>query len=127
MNSSYFLSFLFLSFSFFFFPNNLIIKELVLLIHAGGYSKRLPHVSATGKIFTSLPIGIFLFSFFFLPLLFSLKEKKKIVIIAPMLQMLELKLIMYIHFPQRMSPGVFIFYPFSFTFFFFSLFFSSFF
>ena len=29
----------------------------VLLIHAGGYSKRLPHVSVVGKIFTALPLG----------------------------------------------------------------------
>ncbi|CAG8538330.1 5215_t:CDS:2 [Funneliformis mosseae] len=29
----------------------------VLLIHAGGYSTRLPHVSASGKIFMKIPIG----------------------------------------------------------------------
>lgn len=31
----------------------------ILLLHAGGYSKRLPHVSACGKIFATLPIGVF--------------------------------------------------------------------
>lgn len=30
-------------------------SQLVLLIHAGGYCKRLPHVSAVGKIFTNIP------------------------------------------------------------------------
>ena len=29
----------------------------VLIIHTGGFSKRLPHVSAGGKVFAALPIG----------------------------------------------------------------------
>ena len=29
----------------------------VLLIHAGGYSQRLPHVSVAGKIFMAMPCG----------------------------------------------------------------------
>ena len=29
----------------------------ILLLHAGGYSKRLPNVSVIGKPFTTLPIG----------------------------------------------------------------------
>jgi hypothetical protein len=29
----------------------------VLLIHAGGFSKRLPNVSVIGKIFAALPLG----------------------------------------------------------------------
>uniref|UniRef100_A0A8C5T7L5 Fucose-1-phosphate guanylyltransferase n=1 Tax=Malurus cyaneus samueli TaxID=2593467 RepID=A0A8C5T7L5_9PASS len=56
----------------------------VLLIHSGGYSQRLPNASALGKIFTALPLG------------------------DPLLQMLELKLAMYIDFPRHMKPGVLI-------------------
>ncbi|NXG64055.1 FPGT guanylyltransferase, partial [Hemiprocne comata] len=57
---------------------------LVLLIHSGGYSQRLPNASALGKIFTALPFG------------------------DPVLQMLELKLAMYIDFPRHMKPGVLV-------------------
>lgn len=56
----------------------------VLLLHAGGYSQRLPHVSVIGKIFMALPFG------------------------NPMYQMLEMLLIMYIDFPAKMNPGVFV-------------------
>ncbi|NXD38880.1 FPGT guanylyltransferase, partial [Copsychus sechellarum] len=56
----------------------------VLLIHSGGYSQRLPSASALGKIFTALPLG------------------------HAVLQMLELKLAMYIDFPRRMEPGVLV-------------------
>uniref|UniRef100_A0A8C5R625 Fucose-1-phosphate guanylyltransferase n=1 Tax=Leptobrachium leishanense TaxID=445787 RepID=A0A8C5R625_9ANUR len=54
----------------------------ILLIHAGGYSQRLPNASALGKIFTALPLG------------------------NPIYQMLELKLAIYIDFPTNMNPGV---------------------
>ncbi|XP_053329065.1 fucose-1-phosphate guanylyltransferase [Spea bombifrons] len=54
----------------------------VLLIHAGGYSQRLPNASALGKIFTALPLG------------------------NPIYQMLELKLALYVDFPGNMNPGV---------------------
>ncbi|NWX45535.1 FPGT guanylyltransferase, partial [Steatornis caripensis] len=57
---------------------------IVLLIHSGGYSQRLPNASALGKIFTALPFG------------------------DPVYQMLELKLAMYVDFPSRMKPGVLI-------------------
>ncbi|NXV74398.1 FPGT guanylyltransferase, partial [Atlantisia rogersi] len=57
---------------------------IVLLIHSGGYSQRLPNASALGKIFTALPFG------------------------EPVLQMLDLKLAMYIDFPSHMSPGVLV-------------------
>ncbi|NXL45180.1 FPGT guanylyltransferase, partial [Podilymbus podiceps] len=57
---------------------------IVLLIHSGGYSQRLPNASALGKIFTALPFG------------------------DPIYQMLELKLAMYIDFPSRMKPGILI-------------------
>ncbi|NXC45274.1 FPGT guanylyltransferase, partial [Penelope pileata] len=57
---------------------------VVLLIHSGGYSQRLPNASALGKIFTALPFG------------------------DPVYQMLELKLAMYIDFPCHMKPGVLI-------------------
>ncbi|XP_069088542.1 fucose-1-phosphate guanylyltransferase [Pleurodeles waltl] len=56
----------------------------ILLIHAGGYSQRLPSASALGKIFTALPMGY------------------------PIYQMLELKLAAYIDFPRLMSPGVLV-------------------
>jgi fucose-1-phosphate guanylyltransferase len=55
----------------------------VLLIHAGGFSKRLPNVSVIGKIFAALPFG------------------------TPY-SMLELKLASYIDFPKKMIPGVFV-------------------
>ncbi|NWX21716.1 FPGT guanylyltransferase, partial [Aegotheles bennettii] len=57
---------------------------IVLLIHSGGYSQRLPNASALGKIFTALPFG------------------------DPVYQMLELKLAMYIDFPTHMKPGILV-------------------
>ncbi|XP_065697909.2 fucose-1-phosphate guanylyltransferase, partial [Patagioenas fasciata] len=57
---------------------------VVLLIHSGGYSQRLPNASALGKIFTALPFG------------------------DPVYQMLELKLAMYIDFPTHMRPGILV-------------------
>ncbi|KAM6079558.1 fucose-1-phosphate guanylyltransferase isoform 3-T3 [Theristicus caerulescens] len=57
---------------------------IVLLIHSGGYSQRLPSASALGKIFTALPFG------------------------DPIYQMLELKLAMYIDFPSHMKPGILV-------------------
>ncbi|KAJ8277087.1 hypothetical protein GJAV_G00071340 [Gymnothorax javanicus] len=56
----------------------------VIMLHAGGYSLRLPNASALGKIFTALPVG------------------------DPVYQMLELKLAMYIDFPSHMKPGVLV-------------------
>ncbi|XP_066499787.1 serine/threonine-protein kinase TNNI3K isoform X1 [Hoplias malabaricus] len=56
----------------------------VILIHAGGFSQRLPNASALGKIFTALPLG------------------------EPLYQMLELKLAMYVDFPSLMNPGVLV-------------------
>ncbi|NXQ24207.1 FPGT guanylyltransferase, partial [Alaudala cheleensis] len=56
----------------------------VLLIHSGGCSQRLPSASALGKIFSALPLG------------------------EPLLQMLELKLAMYLDFPRHMKPGVLV-------------------
>ncbi|XP_056388708.1 fucose-1-phosphate guanylyltransferase isoform X2 [Hyla sarda] len=56
----------------------------VILIHAGGYSQRLPNASALGKIFTALPFG------------------------DPVYQMLDLKLAIYIDFPVNMNPGVLV-------------------
>ncbi|NXE25289.1 FPGT guanylyltransferase, partial [Ardeotis kori] len=57
---------------------------IVLLIHSGGYSQRLPNASALGKIFTAVPFG------------------------DPVYQMLELKLAMYIDFPRHMKPGILV-------------------
>ncbi|XP_017262860.1 fucose-1-phosphate guanylyltransferase [Kryptolebias marmoratus] len=56
----------------------------VILIHAGGFSQRLPSASALGKIFMALPLG------------------------EPIYQMLELKLAMYVDFPSQMKPGVLV-------------------
>ncbi|KAF9984654.1 hypothetical protein BGZ65_012953, partial [Modicella reniformis] len=58
----------------------------ILLIHAGGYSTRLPHVSARGKVFTALPQAD-----------------------SPQgIQVLELKLVLYLHLLKSMPPGVFL-------------------
>ncbi|XP_024114555.1 fucose-1-phosphate guanylyltransferase [Oryzias melastigma] len=56
----------------------------VILIHAGGFSQRLPSASALGKIFMAVPLG------------------------DPLYQMLELKLAMYVDFPSNMKPGVLV-------------------
>uniref|UniRef100_A0A3Q2TXG1 Fucose-1-phosphate guanylyltransferase n=1 Tax=Fundulus heteroclitus TaxID=8078 RepID=A0A3Q2TXG1_FUNHE len=61
------------------------LSELrIILIHAGGFSQRLPSASALGKIFMPLPLG------------------------EPIYQMLELKLAMYVDFPSNMKPGVLV-------------------
>lgn len=60
----------------------------ILIIHAGGYSKRLPSHSCAGKIFSPLPISC-----------------------GPgglPYQMLDLKLALYLPFLEAMEPGVFI-------------------
>ncbi|CAN9500506.1 unnamed protein product [Ophioblennius macclurei] len=59
-------------------------KLRVILIHAGGFSQRLPSASALGKIFMAFPLG------------------------DPIYQMLELKLAMYVDFPSQMKPGVLV-------------------
>ncbi|CAG8574594.1 3514_t:CDS:2 [Paraglomus brasilianum] len=59
----------------------------ILLIHAGGYSTRLPHVSPIGKIFLNLP---------------TLGGPKNC------MPMLVLKLIMYIGLVKHLSSGVFL-------------------
>uniref|UniRef100_A0A671Q5T1 Fucose-1-phosphate guanylyltransferase n=1 Tax=Sinocyclocheilus anshuiensis TaxID=1608454 RepID=A0A671Q5T1_9TELE len=56
----------------------------VILIHAGGFSQRLPSASALGKILTAVPLG------------------------NPLYQMLELKLAMYVDFPSHMKPGMLV-------------------
>lgn len=56
----------------------------IILIHAGGWSQRLPCASALGKIFMALPLG------------------------DPLYQMLELKLAIYVDFPPHMTPGVLV-------------------
>lgn len=63
------------------YPEGLDEKK-VLLIHAGGFSTRLPNVSVTGKIFAALPFG------------------------DPIFTMLEMKLASYVDFPACMAPGV---------------------
>ncbi|EGC31663.1 hypothetical protein DICPUDRAFT_82454 [Dictyostelium purpureum] len=65
------------------------LKKLkILLLHAGGYSKRLPNHSSTGKIFASIP--------------YTLESGFKAC------SMLEIKLIILIDIPKRMKPGVFL-------------------
>ncbi|XP_062855682.1 fucose-1-phosphate guanylyltransferase [Trichomycterus rosablanca] len=59
-------------------------KLKIILIHAGGFSQRLPNASALGKIFMAVPLG------------------------EPLYQMLEIKLAMYVHFPAGMKPGVLV-------------------
>ncbi|KAF9925405.1 hypothetical protein FBU30_004788 [Linnemannia zychae] len=67
-------------------PGSKIGSARTLLIHAGGYSTRLPHVSARGKIFTTLPQA----------------DKPEGI------QVLDLKLVLYLHLLQSMPPGVFL-------------------
>jgi hypothetical protein len=79
----------------------------VLLIHAGGYSKRLPNVSVIGKIFATLPLGT-------LPSHAGVHLQLPVprgphglgTPGEPLYQMLEAKLAMYIDFPAQMAPGV---------------------
>jgi len=60
----------------------------VLLIHAGGYSKRLANHSISGKIFCPIPL--------------FLNQA------SPSITMLELKFIMFMDFPKNMKAGVFL-------------------
>ncbi|XP_041359640.1 fucose-1-phosphate guanylyltransferase-like [Gigantopelta aegis] len=57
-------------------------NKKVLLIHAGGWSQRMPSASALGKIFSALPHG------------------------QPIYQMLDFKLALYWPFVSKMEPGV---------------------
>ncbi|KAF8945265.1 hypothetical protein BGZ47_002980 [Haplosporangium gracile] len=68
------------------FPADFLLQARTLLIHAGGYSTRLPHVSARGKVFTTLP------------------QANK----PEGIQILDLKLVLYLHLLKSMPPGVFL-------------------
>ncbi|KAK3812272.1 MAG: L-fucokinase-domain-containing protein [Benniella sp.] len=68
------------------YPPEFLNKARVLLIHAGGYSTRLPHVSARGKVFTILP---------------QANSRQGI-------HVMELKLVLYLHLLRSMPPGVFL-------------------
>lgn len=57
---------------------------MYVCVCAGGWSQRLPHASALGKIFMALPLGDRVY------------------------QMLDLKLLMYVDFPACMNPGVLV-------------------
>ena len=59
-----------------------LFDKKVLLIHAGGWSQRMPSASALGKIFSALPHG------------------------EPIYQMLDFKLALYWPFVSKMEPGV---------------------
>ncbi|KAF9107074.1 hypothetical protein BGX29_007436, partial [Mortierella sp. GBA35] len=65
------------------FPADFLLQARTLLIHAGGYSTRLPHVSARGKVFMTLPQA----------------DKPEGI------QILDLKLILYLHLLKSMPPG----------------------
>nr|XP_039250316.1 fucose-1-phosphate guanylyltransferase-like [Styela clava] len=60
-----------------------IWSKKVIIIHAGGFSQRLPNASVMGKAFLGMPFG------------------------EPMYQALELKLASYIDFPQKIPQGGF--------------------
>ncbi|KAG0380872.1 hypothetical protein BGX24_003733 [Mortierella sp. AD032] len=68
------------------FPSDMLYQARTLLIHAGGYSTRLPHVSARGKVFTTIPQA----------------DKPEGI------QVLSLKLVLYLHLLKSMPPGVFL-------------------
>ncbi|KAF9129657.1 hypothetical protein BGW39_003950, partial [Mortierella sp. 14UC] len=68
------------------FPADFLSQARTLLIHAGGYSTRLPHVSARGKVFATLPQA----------------DKSEGI------QVLDLKLVLYLHLLKSMPPGVFL-------------------
>ncbi|XP_054712322.1 LOW QUALITY PROTEIN: fucose-1-phosphate guanylyltransferase-like [Uloborus diversus] len=63
---------------------NAMLDMRLLIIPAGGYSQRLPNLSALGKLFCPLPFG----------------QKNY--------QMLDLVLAIYLPFLKRMKPGVFL-------------------
>ncbi|KAF9574454.1 hypothetical protein EC968_006438 [Mortierella alpina] len=68
------------------YPPNVLAKARTLLVHAGGYSTRLPHISARGKIFMTIPQA----------------DRSEGI------QILELKLVLYLHLLETMPPGVFL-------------------
>lgn len=58
-----------------------IFDKKIIIVHAGGFSQRLPNASILGKVFLGIPIG------------------------EPMYQSLDLKLASYIDFPSKISGG----------------------
>ncbi|OQV18528.1 Fucose-1-phosphate guanylyltransferase [Hypsibius exemplaris] len=67
------------------FPAEELAKKRVLLIHAGGWSQRLPSASVLGKLFMPLPIGG-----------------------SCGYDMLDIKLALYLPFLPLMPPGIFL-------------------
>ncbi|KAK7097499.1 fucose-1-phosphate guanylyltransferase-like [Littorina saxatilis] len=61
-----------------------LYQQKILLIHAGGWSQRMPSATILGKIFSAIPHG------------------------QPIYQMLDLKLAMYLPLLPRLSPGIFL-------------------
>ncbi|KAL9952409.1 hypothetical protein ACROYT_G039659 [Oculina patagonica] len=61
-----------------------LMNSKIMMLPAGGYSQRLPNTSVLGKAFTAVPIG------------------------DPPYQMLDLQLALFIEFPERMNPGIFV-------------------
>ena len=85
----------------------------ILLIHAGGFSKRLPSHTIGGKIFCPIPFflnngnfkkRIFLLFADLVPKVTNQYTK----IVRKCVSMLEMKLIMFVEFPSKMKPGVFL-------------------
>ena len=76
-----------------------------MVIHAGGYSQRLPSVSVIGKAFMALPCGEFLD-------LAELARRSPCLSVRAaggtggLYQMLDALMIMYVDFPAKMNPGV---------------------
>ena len=81
----------------------------VLILHAGGYSKRLPSHSCSGKIFrcprqTRTQVRLKREMAYMQPLSSPLPIESS----GPPYQMLDLKLALYLPFLNVMEPGVFI-------------------
>ena len=83
----------------------------VMVIHTGGYSKRLLHVSAVGKIFATMPVGKHMGPVRGCVVGHGSLHPNGLSAGMPradggLVDMLHLKLVMYIGVPGRMAPGV---------------------
>ncbi|KAK5580788.1 hypothetical protein RB653_000812 [Dictyostelium firmibasis] len=83
------------------FGDDKIKNMKILLLHAGGYSKRLPNHSTTGKIFASIPCTLGIDDD-------NNNNNKENESKLQACSMLEIKLIILIDIPKRMKPGVFL-------------------
>ncbi|KAM9955972.1 hypothetical protein ACTFIW_002180 [Dictyostelium discoideum] len=83
------------------FTDDKIKNMKILLLHAGGYSKRLPNHSTTGKIFASIPCTLGMGGN-------NNNNNDEDESKLQACSMLEIKLIILIDIPKRMKPGVFL-------------------